>query len=125
MKVVESLKNQAKTGPKLPKAPRYLRPATKKWWVHVVATWDLEEHHVRLLSLAAGAWDRAEQARELLAVHGLTFEDKKLNRPVARPEVAIERDSRIAYARLLRELDLDASPGTPGSRPPAIPSNRG
>jgi hypothetical protein len=34
----------------------------------------------------------ASGAREILAKHGLTFMDAKLNRPVARPEVAIERD---------------------------------
>jgi hypothetical protein len=103
-----------------------LQPATKKWWKSVVSRWVLEEHHIRLLTLAAGAWDRAEQARELLAEHGLTFMDAKLNRPVARPEVAIERDSRLAFARLIRELDLDINPPAEGSaRPPLLRSLRG
>jgi phage terminase small subunit len=107
------------------KPPKYLKPATKKWWKSVVSQWELEDHHVRLLTLAAGAWDRAEQARELLAEHGLTFTDPKLNRPVARPEVAIERDNRLAYARLLRELDLDISVPAESSRPPELRSIRG
>lgn len=108
-----------------PKPPKYLAPATKKWWKSVISRWVLEEHHVRLLTLAAGAWDRAEQARELLAKHGLVFMDPKLNRPVARPEVAIERDSRLAFARLLRELDLDIEAPAASSRPPALRSIRG
>jgi phage terminase small subunit len=108
-----------------PKVPKYLRASTKKWWKAVVSQWVLEDHHVRLLTLAAGAWDRAEQARELLAEHGLTFMDPKLNRPVARPEVAIERDSRLAFARLLRELDLDIEAPAAASKPPSLRSIRG
>ena len=105
-----------------PKPPKYLQPATKKWWKSVISHWVLEEHHVRLLTLAAGAWDRAEQARELLAQNGLIFMDPKLNRPVARPEVGIERDSRLAFARLLRELDLDCEMPKEASRPPSLRS---
>ncbi len=107
------------------KPPKYLQTATKKWWKSVTSQWVLEEHHIRILTLAAGAWDRAEQARELLAEHGLTFVDGKLNRPVARPEVAIERDSRLAFARLLRELDLDITTPAESSRPPQLHSIRG
>jgi hypothetical protein len=70
----------------------------------------LEPHHRRLLSLAAGAWDRAEEARAALAEHGTTYTDR-FGQPRARPEVAIERDSRVGFARLLRELDLDGEAG--------------
>jgi phage terminase small subunit len=104
------------------KAPRkHLQPATRRWWRSVVSEWELDEHHIRLLTLAAEAWDRCEQAREILAREGMTYTDR-FGQPCARPEVAIERDSRIAYARLLRELDLDGEP-TPESRTPGIRSN--
>src|SRR5436853_28844 len=89
-----------------PKAPPHLESATAAWWLSVVSTWELDEHHVRLLTLAGEAYDRAVQARQVLAQRGLTFKDR-FGQPKARPEVAIERDSRIAFARLLRELDLD------------------
>jgi phage terminase small subunit len=108
-----------------PKVPKYLRIPTKKWWKSVVSRWQLEPHHVRLLTLAAGAWDRAEQARELLAEHGLTYDDPKTGRPCSRPEIAVERDSRLAYARLLRELDLDLEAPAASSRPPALRSIKG
>jgi phage terminase small subunit len=79
----------------------------------------LEPHHVRLLTLACEAWDRCQQARELLATEGLTFEDR-FGQPRARPEVSIERDSRIGFARLVRELALDGEGPPEAPRPPGI-----
>jgi phage terminase small subunit len=89
--------------------PKHLRPKTKKWFREVVATFELEPHHVRLLTLAGEAWDRAEQSRQAIAEKGLTYTDR-FGCPRSRPEVAVERDSRVAFARLLRELQLDAPP---------------
>ncbi len=98
--------------------PAHLADATQRWWSSVVSDWSLDDHHVRLLTLAAEAWDRASQAREAIEANGLTYEDR-FGQPRSRPEVAIERDSRLAFARLLRELCLDDStPDDP--RPPRI-----
>ena len=107
----------------LPKAPKHLRAATRKWFARVIEEYALEPHHTRLLTRAAEAWDRGEQAREAIALHGLVYTDR-FGAPRARPEVAVERDCRIGFARLLRELDLDC--GAPGQsvRPPALQSNR-
>lgn len=91
-------------------APRHLKPETAKWWREVAKEYDLQGHHERLLTAAGEAWDRQQQAREALAKHGTTYMDR-FGQPRARPEVAIERDSRIAFARLVRELDLDSEPG--------------
>ncbi len=104
-------------------APAHLREQTRAWWESVVVGFVLEEHHVRLLTLAGEAWDRCEQAREALAEHGLTFDDR-FGQPRARPEVAIERDARTGFARLLRELALDvSSPNEAYSRPTAVAGN--
>jgi hypothetical protein len=103
--------------------PKHLRPPTRSWFKHVSANYELEQHHFRLLQLAGEAWDRAEEAREALAQHGLTFVDR-FGSPRARPEVAIERDCRIAFARLIRELDLDVEPPTSPGRPALLRSNR-
>jgi phage terminase small subunit len=105
------------------RAPEHLQPATRRWWLSVVKEWTLDEHHIKILTLAGEAWDRCLQAREIIDRDGLTYTDR-FGQPTARPEVAIERDSRIAFARLLRELDLDAD-GATASRPPALRSNRG
>src|SRR5260370_40907759 len=64
------------------------------------------DHHLHLLRLACDALDRAEQARQALATLGTLYLDR-FNAPHRPPEVAIERDSRIAFARLCWELDLD------------------
>ena len=57
-------------GPSKPAAPAFLRPATREWWASVVDRWDLEPHHVRLLTMACVAWDRHEEARALIAPQG-------------------------------------------------------
>ena len=108
---------------KRPKAPAHLKPATGAWWLSVTADYMLESHHERLLTLAATAWDRAEEARAALDKHGLTFMDR-FEAPHARPEVAIERDSRTGFARLIRELDLDVEAPSEGRRAPGLRSNR-
>ena len=105
------------------KAPKHLCPATRAWFDRVVTDYTLEPHHVRLLTLAGESWDRCNQAREALEKHGLTFDDR-FGAPHARPEVAIERDSRLAFARLVRELDLDVDAPSESSRPPVLRSNR-
>ena len=87
-------------------APKHLRAETRKWWQAVIAEYQLEAHHVRLLTLCGESWDRCQQARGILERRGLTYADR-FGQPCARPEVAIERDSRIAFARLLRELNLN------------------
>jgi P27 family predicted phage terminase small subunit len=105
-------------GPKLPRAPSHLSAASKKWFREVVSAYELEPSHLRLLTLAAEAWDRATEARKVLAEEGIITHDR-YNKPKAHPCVAIERDSRLAFARLLRELDLDAS-APPDTRPPHL-----
>jgi phage terminase small subunit len=98
-----------------PAPPKHLSEEAKEWWTQVLSEFRLEDHHVKLLRLAAECWDRAQQARVALAKHGTTFIDR-FAQPHPRPEVGIERDSRIAFARLIRELGFDVS--NPESRPP-------
>lgn len=106
---------------KKPEAPDHLMPKTAQWWQSVVNEYTLEPHHIRLLTAAAEAWDRYQQAREAIAEHGTTYQDR-FDQPKARPEVAIERDSRIAFSRMVRELGLDVSEPEE-SRPPRIFGN--
>jgi phage terminase small subunit len=98
--------------------PDHLSESCREWWQTVVDDYALEAHHLRLLQLAAEAWDRCAQARAVLDAQGLTFETR-FGAPMPRPEIAIERDSRLAFARLLRELDLDVEPPSEPRRRPA------
>ena len=107
------------------KAPAHLTEATRAWWRSVIREYTLEPHHMRLLQAAAECWDRLQEARLLLARDGLVIEGREGGmRP--HPAAAIERDSRIAFVRLIRELDLDVEPpANERSRPTALRSNRG
>ena len=59
-------------------APAHLSPETKAWWLHVHANWRLEQHHTRLLTMAAEAWDRAGEAREILAKDGILLGGRRV-----------------------------------------------
>jgi P27 family predicted phage terminase small subunit len=108
-----------------PQPPSHLSTSARQWWETTVEAYVLQEHHLRLLQLACEAWDEAQKARAQLQDEGLTVPGREGGiRP--HPCVAIERDARLAVARLVRELDLDVEP--PASErvgPPAILSNRG
>jgi len=99
--------------------PAHLRPATASWWASVAHDFPLEPHHLRLLTLACEAWDRGQEAREAIGERGATYVDR-FGQPRARPEVAIERDSRISFARLVRELALTPEGVGVSGRPPRI-----
>jgi len=100
-----------------PAAPAHLKPETAAWWAQVLEDYDLQSHHIRLLTAAATAWDRADQAREAIE-HAGPYPLDRYGNPKAHPALAVERDSRVAFARLLRELNLEDAPGD--SRPPRI-----
>jgi P27 family predicted phage terminase small subunit len=104
------------------KPPTHLRLQTQHWYSEVVETFELDIHHLKLLVKACEANDRCETARELIAKHGLTFEDRWGN-PKARPECNIKRDSRRAFSSLIREIGLDVSAPSE-SRPAALRGNR-
>ena len=101
-------------------APNHLSSGAKAWWNEIDDLYRLETHHLTLLTLACESYDRGQQARRYLRKHGLTFQDR-FDQPKVRPEVGIERDSRVAFARLVESLglDLEAAPAKTG-RPSGI-----
>lgn len=93
----------------IPRAPLHLREETRRWWRSVVKEWDLETHEQMLLTAAAETWDRVQEAREAIDADGMTYVDR-FGQPKPRPEVSIERLQKLAFARLMKTLDLDVAP---------------
>ena len=87
-------------------APTHLTEATRRWWQSIIATHRLPDHKIRLLTMAAESLDRYEQARAIIAREGLSVgtRDGGLK---THPACRIERDARLAFARLMRALALD------------------
>ena len=99
------------------RGPKHLSKDAREFYRQVLDEYDLDVHHEKILIKACEAYDRAEQARKILDEKGLTMLDR-FDQEKTRPEVAIERDSRIAFARLIRELGLDLEPPEEPGRPP-------
>ena len=97
-------------------APLHLKPSTRRWWASVVREYALEGHHVRLLTLAAEAWDRCQEARERIEQDGAYVVDR-FGQLKPHAAIGVEHASRVGFARLLRELDLDVDGPAEASRP--------
>jgi P27 family predicted phage terminase small subunit len=97
-------------------APRHLSPTARAFWRSVLADYDLEAHHLAILAAACEAMDRMRQARDAIEADGAYIEGRFGMK--AHPALAVERDSRTAMLRAIRELGLDLeSPAS--SRPPS------
>lgn len=101
------------------KIPKTFKPEIKRWIKEIMDSYYLESHHIKLLLLAGSALQRCEEARKSIERHGTIFTDK-FGQPRIRPELAVERDSRIAFCRCLRELNLDSEEMPESRRPPKL-----
>jgi P27 family predicted phage terminase small subunit len=106
-----------------PPPPNHLSDAAKAWWNEICAEYVLRPHHLKILELAADAWDRTTEARALLRRDGL-ISSTAAGDPKGHPAAVIERDSRAAFMAALRELDLDSEPRPADKRPVPLYSNR-
>lgn len=97
--------------------PRHLAAQTREWVRGVIADYDLDPHHFKILVKAAEAHDRGEEARKLLKVDGIVITDR-FGTKKAHPAVAIERDARTAFMRAVRELALDVAEPPEAPRAP-------
>ncbi len=92
------------------KPPEHLSKHAQDFWQWAVSEYQLSKDDLHLLTMACEAMDRCRQARKRLAKQGLTYTDR-FGQPKSRPEVAIERDSRLAFAKLVRQLSLNKKLG--------------
>jgi hypothetical protein len=86
-------------------APKYLTPRSRDLWREIIGNFTLETTEVELLRLGLEALDRADQARVILA-NECIISTGRYGQKLAHPAVAIERDSRLAAARLFKQLAL-------------------
>jgi P27 family predicted phage terminase small subunit len=104
----------AKSG--TPAPPRHLSAAARKFWRSVLAAYELETHHLAILAAACEAMDRMAEARAAIEADGAYISGRFGMK--AHPALAIERDSRTAMLRAIRELGLDLE-APASSRPPS------
>jgi phage terminase small subunit len=102
--------------------PSSLSPAAKVWWRGIVGSFELEPHHLLVLSEAARSWDRCQEAAALVNRDGVVVVDR-FGQQRQHPAVQIERDSRAAFLKAMRELDIDGAPDA-DVRPPRASRNR-
>lgn len=87
------------TGP-----PAHLKTAGSALFSAVLAEYELNPAETELLLAACVALDRLTEARELLDRDGLVVDGRAGLR--AHPACMIERDSRVAFDRILARLHL-------------------
>jgi phage terminase small subunit len=89
-----------------PTPPAHLGRDAAAWWQKTQIDFDLEDHHVLILTQAAGCLDRLTECRNVLAVEGLTTVDR-FEQVKPHPLVTVELAQKALFARLVRELGLD------------------
>ena len=105
-----------------PKPPKNLSKAAETLWKQVVSDFELELHHLNLLAEACQQLGRAEAARKLIEVEGITVADR-FRQVKPHPAVDIERQAATTFQRLMRELGLDIEPPA-APRGPRRPGTR-
>jgi len=104
---------------KIPKSSIKLSKVGAKFRRSVLREYKFDDtHDFRRLDLAAHCLDRIEECQAVIETEGLfvldRFEQKKEH-----PAVKCERDQKVVFCRIIRELNLDIE--TPkDSRPPPL-----
>jgi P27 family predicted phage terminase small subunit len=96
--------------------PPHLSPEMKKFFKKIMTDFDLDTHHVTLLTKACECLDRAEEARQMVTADGLTTTDR-YGSIKPHPCCKLELDYKASARMLLRELGLDLEPPEPGKAP--------
>jgi hypothetical protein len=99
------------------KIPKHLSSAMKIFFKQTCETYELEPHHIHLLTLGCEAKDRATEARRAIFENGMTYIDR-YGAVRLRPECQVEAQSKILFTRILRELNLSEEVDT--KRPPSL-----
>jgi phage terminase small subunit len=93
--------------------PSHLKAPGRRLWRAATADYLIDAAGLELLRLAAESLDRADEARQAIAKDGPYIAGRYAGNVRPHPALAVERDSRLAAARLIRELGLADPPEHP------------
>lgn len=97
--------------------PKHLTAPARRWWTQMQREYGITDAGgLSLLAAAADAWERAREARELVAKDGAVTVDR-FGQQVAHPAVAIERGARAQFLQAMKLLNLDLEPVKRPGRP--------
>jgi phage terminase small subunit len=102
--------------------PAHLSEASAQWWADVVRHYEMDSHHILLLTAAAEELDTAMQARQVVEAAGLTVLDR-FGQSKPHPMLDVARQARNSFRLLVRELGLDVS-APAEARAPVMPGRR-
>lgn len=91
------------------KAPKHLSKSSRDFFNNVSKNFELEDHHIKILMLACECLDRIKEARLQIEKDGAYHTDR-FGQPKSHPALQIEKDNKIIFDRLIRELNLDIEP---------------
>lgn len=90
--------------------PKHLSSIARKLWRDTCAAHTvIDPNQFALLRAACESFDRANEAREILAREGLTIRDR-FQQLKAHPAASIERDARASMIQAFRALGFSPPP---------------
>jgi hypothetical protein len=96
--------------PENPPAPGHLSEESRRLWDEIVSEFEIRDAPgLAILASGLESRDRADEARRLLDVEGLTVAGSR-GGTRAHPAVTIERDSRAAWLQALKLLNCQPEP---------------
>lgn len=91
--------------------PKHLSRESRAYWKHVAEQYEITLDAGILLRAALENWDRAQQARVLVAAEGIVKDGKR------HPAIDIEKQAYGLFHRFMRQLGPDLASGDPVGRP--------
>jgi P27 family predicted phage terminase small subunit len=99
------------------KPPKHLSAPARRWWAEMQKEYQISDAGgISLLNVAADAWQRATEARELIRTDGAVVLDR-FGQKVPHPAVRIEHGARAQLLQALKQLNLDLEPVKAPGRP--------
>lgn len=99
------------------KVPKELSKNSKQFFNSILKEYELESHHIKILTEACHALDRLQEAQKQIKKHGSYYMDR-FKKPKTSPFVEVEAKYMVIFKNLIRELGLDLEPPKEPGRPP-------